>query len=100
MPPDVRLPIQYFLEVDQALAHVVGLYRFCHQVDVLLVPDAEPEVVCVVAHVHREGLVPPRVEVVVDDARLEDAGGAERGGDKGVRRVVGVDVEEGPEVDL
>ena len=63
-------------------------------------PDAEPEVVGVVAHVHREGLVPPGVEVVVDDACLEDAGGAERGGDEGVRQVVGVDVEEGPVVDL
>ena len=37
----MRLPVQYFLEVDQALANVVGLDRLRHQVDVLLVPGVQ-----------------------------------------------------------
>ena len=68
--------------------------------DVLLVPDAEPEVVGVVAHVHREGLVPKRVQVVVDDPRLEDAGGAQRPRHEGVRLVLVEQVEEAPAAGL
>ena len=65
------LSIHQLPEVDEAAAHV-------ESADAVLVRHAQPQVVGVVAHVHREGLVPLGVEVVVDDAGLEDAGGAER----------------------
>ena len=45
---------------------------------------------------HRECLVPQRVEVIVDDPRLEYAGGAERARHEGVRLVLAHQVEEAP----
>ena len=83
------LSIHQLPEVDEAAAHVEGA-------DAVLVRHAQPQVVGVVAHVHREGLVPKRVQVVVDDPRLEDAGGAQRPRHEGVRLVLVEQVEEAP----
>ena len=87
------LSIHQLPEVDEAAAHVEGA-------DAVLVRHAQPQVVGVVAHVHREGLVPNRVQVVVDDPRLEDAGGAQRPRHEGVRLVLVDQVEEAPAAGL